>query len=102
VEYFDWVAENPLHKMQPVTYRGLTTHVPVPKRRPMTKGGLCLFLGIERSTWNNWKKDRQDLARNIERAESVIWCWQFEGAAAGLLDEKMVIAQLRPGRETRP
>jgi hypothetical protein len=99
VEYFCWVEDNPVFETQPVTYRGLTTHVRVAKMRPMTKGGLCLFLGIERSTWNNWKKDRKDLADAIEEVESVIWIWQFNGAAAGLLDAGMVIRQLGIGRK---
>jgi DNA-packaging protein gp3 len=99
VEYFCWVEDNPVFEMQPVTYRGLATHVRVAKMRSMTKGGLCLFLGIERSTWNNWKKDRKDLADALEEVASVIYTWQFTGAAAGLLDEKMVIAQLRIGRK---
>jgi hypothetical protein len=99
VEYFEWVADNPLYEMQLVTWKGRTTQVPLSKMRPMTKGGLCLFLGIERSTWNNWKKDRKDLADAIEEVESVIYDWQFTGAAAGLLDAGMVIRQLGIGRK---
>jgi hypothetical protein len=95
VEYFDWVNENPLYKDHIVAYRGKVTHVPVPKMRPMSKSALCQFLGIERSTWNGWKKDRPDLDLTIERVESVIWDWQFTGAAAGLLDAGMVIRQLK-------
>ena len=67
----------------------------VPKMQPMSKSPLCQFLGIERSTWNSWKRDRPDLDLTIEHSESVIWCWQFTGAAAGLLDAGMVIRQLR-------
>jgi hypothetical protein len=95
VKYFEWVEDNPLLKMQLVTWKGLTTQVPVPRPRPMTKGCLCLFLRIQRSTWNAWKRDRPDLASTIERVESVIWDWQFMHAAAGLLDAGMVIRQLR-------
>ncbi len=62
--------------------------------RPMSKSALCQFLGIERSTWNSWTRDRPDLDLTIEHAESVIWCWQFTCATADLLDG-MVNRQLR-------
>jgi DNA-packaging protein gp3 len=99
VEYFDWVADNPLYEMQLVTWKGRARQVPLSKMRPMTKGALCYFLKIQRSTWNNWKRDRPDLLPTIEHAEDVIWIWEFNGAAAGLLDEGMVIRQLGIGRK---
>jgi hypothetical protein len=102
VKYFEWVEDNPLYEMQLVKWKGRSTQVPVPRPRPMTKGGLCLFLHVQRSSWNAWKRDRPDLASTIERVESVIWDWQFTHAAAGLLDAGMVIRQLAIGRKTEP
>jgi hypothetical protein len=64
----------------------------------MTKGDLCR-LRIQRSTWNFWKRDRPDLEPTVEKVESVIWCWQFSHAAAGLLDAGLVIRQLGIGRK---
>jgi hypothetical protein len=40
------------------------------------------------------------LAETIEKAEAVIWIWQFNGAAAGLLDAGMVIRQLGLAHKT--
>lgn len=94
VEYFEWVDANPLYAVQLVTYQGRTTQVPVRKVRAMTKGDLCRFLGIQRSTWNAWKRDRPNLGPTVEKVESVVWCWQFSHAAAGLLDAGLVIRQL--------
>jgi hypothetical protein len=99
VAYFEWVEANPLIEMQLVTYQGRATQVPLRKMRAMTKGDLCRHLNIARTTWNAWH-DRPDLAAAVERAESVIWCWQFGGAAAGLLDVNLVIRQLGIGRKT--
>jgi hypothetical protein len=96
-EYFCWVEDNPLVEMQLVTFQGRATMVPLRKMRAMSKSGLCAFLGIERCTWNNWKQGRRDLLETIERVELVIWCWQFTGAAAGLLDAGLVIRQLHLG-----
>jgi hypothetical protein len=99
VEYFEWVDANPLIEMRLVTYRGRATQVPLRKMRAMTKGDLCRHLHIARTTWNAWH-DRPDLAETVERAETVIWIWQFDGAAAGLLDADLVIRQLGIGRKT--
>jgi hypothetical protein len=98
VKYFEWVDANPLTKFQLVAYKGRATQVPVPKMRAMTKGDLCRFLNVARTTWNAWH-DRPGLAETVERVESVIWCWQFGGAAAGLLDGDFVIRQLGIGRK---
>jgi DNA-packaging protein gp3 len=99
VAYFDWVADNPLNEMHLVTWKGRATQVPVPRMRPMTKTGLCVFLGIAPSTWRAWKRNRPDLLPTIEHAEDIVWIWQFNGAAAGLLDEWLVIRQLGIGRK---
>jgi hypothetical protein len=101
VRYFDWVDQHPLYEMHLVTWKGRATQVPVPRMRPMTKTGLCAFLGIERSTWRAWKRNRPDLLPTIEHAEDIVWIWQFDGAAAGLLDENMVIRQLGIGRKAK-
>src|SRR5262245_44845442 len=98
--YFEWVHDDPLLDMQLVTYKGRATQVPVHKVRAMTKAGLCRYLNIARTTWNAWH-DRPGLAEAVERAESVIWCWQFDGAAAGLLDAGLVIRQLGIGRKAK-
>ena len=99
VSYFGWVDDNPLYEDRIVTFQGRVTHVPLRKMRAMTKGDLCRFLGIARSTWDTWKKDRLDLDLTIEKVESVIWVWNFNGAAAGLLDAGIVLRQL--GRERK-
>jgi DNA-packaging protein gp3 len=99
VDYFDWVADHPLHEMQVVAWRGRATQVPVPRMRAMTKTALCRFLSIAHTTWRAWKHDRPDLAETIERVEAVIYGWQFSGAAAGLLDAGLVIRQLGIGRK---
>src|SRR5262245_53579495 len=60
----------------------------------MTKRGLCLYLGIEHTTWSAWKKDRPDLLPAIERVESVIYTQKFSGAAANLLNANSIAREL--------
>lgn len=100
VKYFEWVEDNPLYEMHLITFKGRTTHEPVAKMRAMSKSDLCSCLNIERSTWNSWKRDRPDLALTIEHVESVIFGWNFGGAAAGLLDAGIVARQLGLTRKT--
>lgn len=92
--YFCWCVDNPIIEEQLVTYKGMARMVPVPKMRPMTKRGLCLYLGIAHTTWSAWKKDRPELAAAIERAESVIWEQKFGGAAVGIFNGNLVAREL--------
>jgi DNA-packaging protein gp3 len=92
--YFCWCEDNPIIEEQLVTYRGATKFVSVPKMRPMTKRGLCRHLGIARTTWAEWKKERPELAAAIERAESVIWDQKFAGAAVGIFNGNLVAREL--------
>jgi DNA-packaging protein gp3 len=80
--YFCWVEDNP------IMVDGAL------KWRPMTKKGLCRFLGIAHTTWAEWKRDRAELASVIERAESVIWDQKFAGAAVGIFNGNLVAREL--------
>lgn len=94
VEYFNWVADNPLYADQLVTFQGTATHEPVAKMRAMTIGGLCLFLDVEHRTWRLWRDERPDLLPVITRAEAVIYQQKFTGAAADLLNPNIIARDL--------
>lgn len=92
-EYFDWVEANPLYEMRPFAYQGTVVQEPVPKMRAMTIGGLCLFLGINRGTWNEWRKV-EDFYEVITQAEEVMNAQKFSGAAADLLNANIIARDL--------
>jgi len=92
-EYFDWVEANPLHTTETVKYMGSARLVKVPKMRAMTIGGLCLFLDINRGTWNEWRS-RDDYSEVIARAEEIIYDQKFSGAAADLLNSNIIARDL--------
>lgn len=94
VEYFNWVADNPLYTVQLVTFQGSATHEPVAKMRAMTIGGLCLFLDVEERTWRMWRDERADLIPVITQAEAVIYQQKFTGAAADLLNPNIIARDL--------
>src|SRR5690606_33504927 len=86
--------ENPLYKDQLVTFQGAATHEPVAQMRAMTVAGLCLFLDVDFTTWQVWKKERTDLSHIISRAEAVIYQQKFSGAAADLLNANIIAREL--------
>ncbi|MGV0910329.1 DNA-packaging protein [Martelella sp. FOR1707] len=93
-EYFEWVEANPLWEDKLVTFQGMATHEPVAKMRAMTISGLCFFIDIDKSTWDDWKKSRPDLSGIISRAEGVIRDQKFAGAAADLLNANIIARDL--------
>lgn len=94
LEYFNWVADNPLYADNLVTFQGSATHEPIAKMRAMTIGGLCIFLDIDATTWRDWKETRSDLSPIITRAEAVIYTQKLEGAAADLLNGNIIAREL--------
>jgi len=100
VEYFEWVDENPLHEAKAFAYEGAVTVEALPKMRAMTINGLCLFLDVARSTWDEWRSSRADLSGVITRAEQVIYEQKFTGASAGLLVPNIIARDLGLAEKT--
>ena len=93
-EYVEWCEANPLYEAKAFSYEGVVTMASLPKMRAMTIGGLCLFLDIDHSTWNEWKKTRADLSAVITRVERIIYEQKFSGAAADLLNANIIARDL--------
>jgi len=92
-EYFDWVEANPLWEDKITSFQGVNTHEPVAKMRAMTVGGLCIFLDIGNSTWDEYR-DKEGFAEVTTRAEKIIRTQKFAGAAAGLLNANIIARDL--------
>ena len=93
LEYFQWVEENPLWEDGLVTFQGKATHEPVAKMRAMSIWGLCNFLDIGVSTWDDYRK-RDDFSEVCTRAEEVMKQQKFEGASAQLLNPSIIARDL--------
>ena len=93
VEYFEWVEANPLYEDKLTSYQGVNTHEPVAKMRAMTISGLCIFLDIARSTWDEYKA-REDFSGITSRVEDIIRTQKFQGAAADLLNPNIIARDL--------
>ena len=93
-QYFQWNDDNPLYKDQLVTFQGSAIHEPVAQMRAMTIGALCMFIGVDETTWREWPKSRSDLSPIIKWAEGVIYRQKFEGASADLLNASIIARDL--------
>lgn len=92
-EYLEWVEENPLFEMKAFNYQGVVTQEPVMKMRAMTKQGLCIFLDIALSTWDNYR-EKEDFLGVISEIEAIIYDQKFSGAAADLLNANIIARDL--------
>lgn len=92
-EYFDWVEANPLYEDKVFAYQGEIKHEPAAKMRAMTLDGLYIFLDINRSTWDLYRK-RDDFIAVITRIENIIRTQKFEGASADLLNANIIARDL--------
>lgn len=93
IEYFEWVDTNPLQESQAFAYQGDVQIKTIPKMRAMTLAGLCIFLDINRSTWDE-HRTREGFSDVTTRVDEIIRSQKFEGAAAGLLNANIIARDL--------
>lgn len=93
LEYFEWVEENPLQEEKATQFQGKFIKDTVNKMRAMTIGGLCIFLDIARTTWDNYREDK-DLMGITMRVDEIIRDQKFSGAAADLLNPNIIARDL--------
>jgi hypothetical protein len=92
-EYFEHVISTPFWDNQVISFQGVGTDHPVEKMRAMTIDGLCVFLGIARSTWRNYRTNPVFMPVT-EYVESVMFDYKLTGAAAGFLNANIIIRDL--------
>lgn len=93
MEYFEWVEENPLYEAKAFAYQGQVTVEYMPKMRAMTIAGLCLFLDIDKTTWENYRAN-PDFFRVCQEVENGIYQQKFTGASADLLNASIIARDL--------
>ena len=93
-EYFQWASENPLKEEKAFSYQGKIIKAEISKMRPMTKGGLCIFIDLSLHRFNAMKEKGADFLNVITHIENVIYTQKFEGAAADLLNPNLIARDL--------
>jgi len=92
-QYFQWVEDNPLMASELVKYQGKAKVKQTPRMRAMTIGGLCIFLDIAESTWDQYRM-KDGFSGVTTRAEKIIYAQKFQGAAADLLNANIIARDL--------
>lgn len=104
-EYFTWCEDNPLMSVE---YAG-GKRVRIPKMRALTIHGLCIFLGVNTTYFNDFKsalkeqdtETNKDFSQVIKKIEDIIYNQKFEGAAAGFLNANIIARDLGLADKTK-
>lgn len=92
-EYFEWVEANPLQEAKAFAYEGAVTIADLPKMRAMTLNGLCVFLDVDRKTWDYYRAS-EAYVQVCAQVDGIIREQKFTGAAAGLLNPVIIAREL--------
>lgn len=92
-EYFEWNEANPLWETKSYQYQGVPVQDQIPKMRAMTIFGLCGFLDISKTCWDEYKV-REGFGSVTTRAEEIIRRQKFEGAAAEFFNANIIARDL--------
>jgi len=96
-EYFDWCEENPFYETD---FKGKDAdEVHIPKMRPFTLQGLCLYLDCNTQYFKDFKtsntyKNNKDFSLIVTRIEEVIYNQKFSGAASGFFNPSIIARDL--------
>lgn len=99
-EYFEWCDSNPLIE---IDFKGKDAYkVEIPRMRPYTLHGLCLYIGCNTKYFNDFddgiKGNKDDLSKDfsevITRIRETIYHQKFSGAAAGFLNPNIIARDL--------
>ncbi len=92
-DYFKWVEDNPLREERAFSTKTGIKTIELNKQRAMTLTGLYIFLGISNRTYANYKK-LPDYEWVTEAVYNIMYSQKFEGAAAGMLNAKIIARDL--------
>lgn len=93
LDYFQWAEENPLYEHKGFAFQGEVTVEEIPKMRALTIQGMCVFLGIGKSTFDDYT-NRPLFSEVCARIREVMYSQKFEGASAGLLSASIIARDL--------
>lgn len=96
-EYFDHVDANPIKVEEPIKSGDKAgTCMTVNRARPYTLRGLCLFLGCDQQTFDNYRKkpEYEDYFGICEQIVECCYTQKFEGASSGIFNASIIARDL--------
>lgn len=97
IEFFQWLADNPIKVVKPMSSGGSVRKVKLEHPRAPTKERLCAFLHISVDTWRemgNRGGEQSEIAAVVARADRLIYAMKFEGAAAEVFNPAIIAREL--------
>lgn len=96
-EYFEWCEAHPLIE---IDFKGKDAdEVRIPRMRPFTMQGLCLYLGCNHGYFNDFEKalkpEEKDFSATVTRIRETIYNQKFTGAASGFLNPNIIARDLQ-------
>lgn len=100
-EYFEWCEDNPFMETEAKVLSGergtgsTIEMAELPKMRPFTMHGLCLYLNCNTAYFRQFKVNcSEDFSTIINQIEEVIYNQKFSGAASGFLNANLISRDL--------
>lgn len=93
-QYFSWCKKNPLQREEIVKYKEHYEKVNISLLRVYTIEGLCSFADTNKSMFYEYEKIKE-YTNVCSYIRGAIYKQKFEGAAAGLLKENLIIRDLK-------
>lgn len=97
-EYFEWCINNPLfetslQKRKISRDKEVIEQHKLPKMRAFTLHGLCNFIDIAISTFQEYEK-KEGFSAVTTRARQIMYMQKFEGASSGFLNPNIIARDL--------
>jgi hypothetical protein len=93
MQYFKAVEDNPLQEEKAFAYLGSVKKENISKMRAMTIQGLCIFIGMTRETWGQYRK-KEDFSDVCATVEEIMYNQKLTGASADLLNASIIARHL--------
>ena len=93
MQYLKYSEDNPLMEEKVFCFKGHVTRTEVSKLRALTLQGLCIFIGITRETWGQYRK-KKDFSDICTTVEEIMYNQKLQGASADLLNASIIARHL--------
>lgn len=116
IEYFEWCDKNPWIKKEQLKQpkvikekdgsQRVEAIADIPTARPYTLSGLCIYLGVHSTYFNEfkeglkpkegdkWSRKNKDFSQVVHAIEEIIRTQKYEGAAVGAFNASIIARDL--------
>jgi len=97
-KYFEYMSDKVWNKKEAIKSGDLAgTLIDIPTLTPLSIESFCLFMDIDRGTWDNYESNQdnyKDFFNITTRVRAIIESNQFEGATVGAYNPNIIARKL--------